>query len=500
MDCRVFSFLSLLITTYCLAQAPAIQWQKCYGGTGIDNANCIELTSDGGYIVAGYTASNNGDITSNHGSNDGWIIKLSNNGTIEWQKTYGGSFDDQFSKIKQTSDGGYIVAGVSNSNNGDITNYHGDKDVWILKIDSGGTIQWQKKYGGDDAESAYAIQQTTDGGYIVAGQTYSYDNNIMPVNGDVVGFHGFIDGWIIKLDNAGVIQWQKCLGGIAGDNEETILSIEQTTDGGYIASGHATFYWLVKMNNLGTTEWQAEYDWDVSRDAIQTADGGFIMVGDAVTQIGNSTGHNFGVIKTDAFGNIVWRYSYGGDGFFDIASKVRQTADGGYVVTGVTNSSYSGNVTGTGYGLQDVWVIKLSSTGVLQWQKPMGGSSYDSSSDIKITPDRGYIVAGSAQSTNGNVTGNHGAADLWVVKLAPDALGLDDHIITSTVIYPNPAKNKINFSEEVLAVSIYTIDGKLIQNALINGKEMDISGLVPGIYMIQTQTQNGFNNSKFIKE
>lgn len=215
----------------------------------------------------------------------------------------------------------------------------------------------------------------------------------MPINGDITNFHGGNDGWILKLSATGVIEWQQCLGGTELDH---LMSVQLTSDGGYIATGtyNTLGYWLVKLNGAGDVQWQQYYpDTDDAFDVIQTTDGGYLMAGDVVSRIGNTTGHNFGLIKVNSIGVVEWRKDYGGDGFFDIARCIRQTPEGGYIVTGVIDSNWSGNV-GPAYGQQDAWVLKLSSSGVIQWQKPMGGSSYDGAGTIEVTSDGGYIVAG----------------------------------------------------------------------------------------------------------
>ncbi len=190
--------------------APAIQWEKALGGTGYDYATSIVQTSDGGYIVAGYSYSNDGDVTGNHGSADYWVVKLDNTGSISWQKSLGGSGDDEAASIVQTSDGGYIMAGSSNSNDGDVTGNHGSYDCWVVKLDNTGSVSWQKSLGGTGGDLASSVEQTSDGGYIVAGQSYSTD-------GDVTGNHGVADCWVVKLDDTGSISWQKSLGGSNAD-------------------------------------------------------------------------------------------------------------------------------------------------------------------------------------------------------------------------------------------------------------------------------------------
>ena len=177
-----------------------VEWKKTLGGSYGDGAESIQQTDDGGYIVAGYTCSNDGDVDGNHGYCDFWVVKLDENGTIQWQKCLGGRYLDLAYSIQQTSDGGYIVVGETRSNDGDVSGWHGGydengdpkPDMWIVKLDSNGNIQWQKCLGGSDYDVAESVQRTSDGGYIVAGWTSSN-------NGDVSGNHGVSDFWIIKL-------------------------------------------------------------------------------------------------------------------------------------------------------------------------------------------------------------------------------------------------------------------------------------------------------------
>jgi hypothetical protein len=215
---------------------PSIQWQKCLGGTLNEIATSIQQTFDGGYIAAGKTQSNDGDVSGNHGGDDIWVVKIDSSGNIRWQKSLGGSdYEFTSSPIQQTSDGGYIVAGVSESNDGDVTGHHYDyvnniysDDYWVVKLDTIGNIQWQKCLGGSFSNGACSIQQTSDGGYIVAGASSSND-------GDVTGNHGNMDYWLVKLNNSGNIQWQKSLGGLGDDFD--VFSVRQTYDKGYIVSG-----------------------------------------------------------------------------------------------------------------------------------------------------------------------------------------------------------------------------------------------------------------------
>ncbi|MEQ8154951.1 MAG: hypothetical protein ABRQ25_08735 [Clostridiaceae bacterium] len=231
---------------------PEIEWSKSFGGSGYDSVISSQQTTDGGYIMAVQSDSNDGDVTGNHGGYDYWIVKLTKSGAISWSKCLGGSGSDDVYGIQQTSDGGYIAAGASGSKDGDVAGNHGGYDAWIVKLTSNGEISWSKCLGGSNADCAYSIQQTNDGGYIVAGVSNSND-------GDVSGNHGYNDYWVVKLNSNGEISWSKCLGGSGFDGTRII---QQTRDGGYCAACYSDStdgditknhgivdYWVAKFDN-----------------------------------------------------------------------------------------------------------------------------------------------------------------------------------------------------------------------------------------------------------
>jgi hypothetical protein len=418
----------LFFINICFAQTPYIEWQICLGGSGYDEARSIEQTSDGGYIVAGFSNSIDGDVTGNHGSKDYWVTKLDQVGNIEWQKSLGGSENDWGQSIKQTIDGGYVIAGVSGSNDGDVSGNHSVVgDFWIVKLNTIGILEWQKCYGGYQGDVANAIQQTADGGFIVTGTVYSND-------GDVLGFQGTGDAWLIKLNPLGSIEWQKCLG---GSLNEWGYSVCQTNDGGYILAGvtrsndgdvsgnHGNEdFWVVKLNSTGNIEWQKCLGGSEFEDAYsieQTNDGGYIVTGVTGSNNGDVQGLNgtndFWVVKLNSVGNVEWQKCVGGY-FNDWAHSIKQTIDGGYIVSGVTNSN-NGDVIGNN-GSDDSWIVKLNSTGNIEWQKCLGGSFDEEAFDIEQTSDGGYIIANGSYSQDGDVVGNHGSMDFWIVKLSPE--------------------------------------------------------------------------------
>ena len=420
---------------------PTVAWKKTVGGTGNEGDNfaaSIHQTSDGGYVLAGCSNSTDGDVSGNHGNEDYLVVKFNSGGAIEWQKSYGGSLDDIAFSIKQTSDGGYIVAGLTFSNDGDVTGNHGVIDDWIVKLNSTGTVEWQKCLGGSQDDEAYSIEQTPDGGYIIAGVTYSND-------GDVTGNHSSdADYWVVKLNNNGSIQWQKCLGGSSTDYA---FSVDNATDGGYIVAGlafsndgdvsglHAGLddYWVVKLDSDGGIQWQkclGGSNEDRAYTVKQTSDGGYIVAGHTESTDGDITsnhGHaDYWIVKLTGSGAIQWQKSFGGSGFDAMSSwyagnHIEQTSDGGFIITGTTASD-DGDVNGNHGGSGDYWALKINSSGDFQWQKCLGGSDLDDAFSIEPTSDKGYIIAGISSSNDGDVSGNHGAPDYWIVKLGPDAL------------------------------------------------------------------------------
>jgi hypothetical protein len=422
---KLLLLLTLILSFSAFAQ-PTIEWQRSLGGSYWENAYSIQQTTDGGYIVAGWSDSNDGDVSGNNGISDFWIVKLDASGNISWQNSLGGSLYDVAYNIQQTTDGGYIVAGWSESNDGDVSGNNGGYDYWIVKLDAVGNLSWQRALGGSDFDLAYSIQQTTDGGYIVAGYT---DSN----NGDVSGNNGGKDYWIVKLDASGNLSWQKCLG---GSGDEGASSIQQTTDGGYIVAGWSESndgdvsgnngthdYWIVKLDASGNLSWQKSLggsNTDLAYSIQQTTDGGYIVAGYTDSNNGDVSGNNGGVdywiVKLNASGNIIWQRSLGSSGL-EVAYSMHQTTDGGYIVAGWSDSN-DGDVT-VNNGGNDYWIVKLDASGNISWEKSLGGSGNEVAYSIRQTTDGGYIVAGWSDSNDGDVSGSNGFEDFWIVKLGP---------------------------------------------------------------------------------
>ena len=351
--------------------APEKEWDKTFGGANHDSAYSVQQTADGGYILAGWTASYGA------GESDFWLVKTNSNGNKEWDKTFGGTDRDGASSVQQTADGGYILAGTTNSYGS------GYFDFWLVKTDSNGNKEWDKTFDGTGGpvasrDEAQSVLQTVDGGYILAGRTSSDD--------------GYSDFWLVKTDSNGNKEWDKTFG-LRGTLLDEEYSVHQTADGGYILAGNTFLYgaggsdfWLAKTDADGNKEWDKTFGGiaqDEAAAVLQTVDGGYILAGFMISYILGP--RDFWLVKTDADGNKQWDKTFGGTDL-DTASSVQQTTDGGYILAGTTNS-YGG-------GHEDFWLVKTDADGNKQWDKTFGGTGWDEPNSVQQTADGGYILAG----------------------------------------------------------------------------------------------------------
>ncbi len=385
MKSTALSFL-LACSVFRLAAQPAvIEWQKTLGGTANDELRIIVNTSDGGFIAGGGSASESSSTKSedSYGDYDYWVVKFDGAGNVEWENTIGGSGSDILNVIRETADDGFILGGTSFSGlSGEKTEAGiGSADFWILKLDNNGNIEWQNTIGGTGADDLLALNLTDDGGYILGGHSSS------PVSGDKTlapyGPSGNADYWLLKLSASGVIEWQKVYG---GNNVDVCYSANQTADGGYILGGHS----LSGSNGIKTDSNVGLYD--------------------------------YWVIKTDAAGNIEWQNGLGGKGY-DLCRALIETSDGGYLVGGYSNSGATGDKNEPLIGIYDYWVIKLSATGSIEWQNTIGGTSDEYLFSLMETSDGNFLLGGYSYSGIGGdkIETTEGSADFWIVKT--DAAG-----------------------------------------------------------------------------
>jgi hypothetical protein len=352
-----------------------------------------------------------------------------------WAKQFGGSGDDTFQEIIATEDGGYALLGYSNSTDGDLEGKDtAVNDYWLLKIDAQGETEWVKTYGGSKDDRGQSLVQTKDGGYALVGYAMSDD-------GDGSNNEGFHDNWILKLDASGAIAWQYSFGFSGHDHAYDLL---ETADGGFLfvgfldvtaANGQGNFgkkdtsglvrhgvgeFWATKLDKFGNLQWRRYFGGtnnDRAHSVVQADDGGFVMAGFSESDdfdISETKGsYDFWVVKISATGQMVWEKSFGGSGI-EIAQDIAKTPDGAYVVTGHTFSTDSD--VSKNRGESDLWLIKVSDQGELLWEKTLGGSGFDAGASVFVNKQGEFILAGNSKSTDGDLTENQGENDLWLLK------------------------------------------------------------------------------------
>lgn len=369
-------------------------WTKIFGGSSNDVGGSVQQdTINGGFIIAGSTQSFNGgeDCSFPWPCSDVWLIKTDSNGNEEWNKTFGGGGHDNVSyggeSIQQTTDGGYIVVGNTTSFG------NGYFDIWLLKIDSNGNEQWNKTFGTSHGDYGYSVQQTDDGGYIVLGNTDAGADQ---------------DAWLIKTDANGNEQWNKYFGGSSGDRG---YSLQKTTGGGFIIVGYTESYsngendvWLIKTDGNGNEEWSRSFggsSYEAGRSVQQTLDGGYIITG---YKKFSSNDDKVWLIKTDSNGNEEWNQTFGGGSGNCGGYSVQQTIDTGYIITGTTGSSWNAE--------PDIWLIKTDSQGNEEWNQTFGGVGNDWGYSVRQTSVGDYVIVGWTNSFG------NGGTDVWLIRVA----------------------------------------------------------------------------------
>jgi hypothetical protein len=448
------------------AQQPDTLWKRTFGGSNIDVGYSVWQTRDGGFVVGGYTRS--------YGTGSGrnaMLIKTDSAGNQQWIKAYGGNSDDEGSAVQQTTDGGYIITGYTKSSGA------GAGDVLLVKTDTAGNALWTRTFGGSQDEEGYAVQQTREGGFIVAGATSSFGA-------------GSRDVWLIKTDSAGNESWRRTLGGFGSDGAR---SVQQTADGGYVITGWTYSYgpgyvgnlWLVKTDTAGNAVWNRAFggaDIDRGYGVQQTTDGGYIITG--YTASSGAGLDDMLLIKTDSAGNAQWTKTFGGSGR-DYGNAVQQTTDGGYVVAGYTLSY--------GAGGDDVWLVKTDTSGNAVWSATYGGTASDVAYAVRQTRDDGYLVAGHTLSYGA------GVHDVWLIRLGMRVTAVDEPQAVPEEYglwqnYPNPfnPSTEIGFQitdHGLVTVKVYDVLGREVATLANERKEpgtytihWDASGMSSGVF------------------
>ena len=522
-----------------------ILWERSYGGKHAEFLYDAIPTPDYGFLLAGSSISNkNGNKSeANKGDLDYWVWKMDEKGTAEWQKSFGGNGVDLLQSVRITADGGFILAGTSSSNlSADKKEVcKGQEDFWIIKLDAKGKELWQRTIGGSGQEKLLSIAQTKDGGYILGGTSSSNasepdEKGIVDKYGKSEDSRGSLDYWVVKLDTKGEIQWQKTLGGKYVDE---LKSIEQTLDEGYILGGYSNSpesgdkaqgnyglgdYWIVKLDKEGNQLWQQTLGGDKDDNLFtlsQTKDGGFILGGNSNSGATNSksktnkNGTDFWVLKLDKIGTIEWQETYN-YGKLDVLTSVVENQDGTYLIGGYAQSEVGSGKLGVGSktplkkadkeGINDYIALKIKATGEEIWTQTVGSKGDEVLKRLFETRDGGYILAGTSKGQiSRDKNSNIGGSDFWIVKLKDkDKKEKDKQNIEAI---PNPA---ITYTNAIVGyeytkgtATLFDLSGRMISAVKLNGERtipIDLTSLPQGIYLIEVKTDVSTDGVKVIKK
>lgn len=536
-----------------LTYSQDILWEKSYGGIHADYLFDAQPTADYGFILAGSSVSDKtgSKADDNHGDLDYWIWKMNEKGELDWQKSIGGSGFDLLQSIKGTKDGGFILAGTSGSGAGFQKGEacKGMADFWVLKLDASGAEQWQRTIGGSGQDELLCAFQTKDGGYILGGSSSS--NPLTILNTDSAGkstattkadlynksekSRGNMDYWVVKLNKEGIIEWQKTYGGQYAD---LLRSMEQTTDNGYILAGYSNSpisgektddtkgmgdYWIIKINDTGEIQWQNTYgaDGDDQLYVIhQTFDGGYIAGGNSDSKNALSTqggivgnGTDFWLLKLDQEGSVDWSKTFD-FGKVDVLTSLVENADhtcliGGFAKTESNRSAVTKLINSVGVsadkeGINDYIALKIDEKGEQLWNKTVGSSGEDILRKLIETRDGGYLMAGTSNSgSSKDKNSNIGSNDFWVVKLK-DKIKIEK-VKSSIEAIPNPVSTFTNviigYDFKEGTATLVDMTGRVLQEFAVSSRTVpvDLSRYAEGIYIINIKTDVKTESVKVIK-
>ena len=458
----------LLISLLSLTAKSQITFEKYYGGIFDEYGHSVLQTNDNGYIICGNTTSFGA------GGEDVYVIKTDEMGSVQWIKTYGGSNQEHGYFISPINDNCFIVAAEYNNYSNNIS------QAYILKINALGDTIWTKKYSGLNTAIARCVFQTNDSNYILCGATRASSS---------VEY----DGFLMKITEAGDIIWAKTFGGTGRD---WFYDLKQTTDGGYImcgatnSFGNGTDFYVVKTNVFGDSLWTRHYDlpkYNASYSIIQNNDGSFFIGGVTVDATGFDIA-DIQLIKINSIGDTIWTKKYGGSDS-DNGCSLAHSSDNGIIVCGWTESFGSGN--------SDIYLFKIDSAGTMLWSQTFGGNNYEVGYSVQETSDFGFILVGYTQSFGA------GEADIYMIKTDSEGVvtWIEDEYNTDLAhinIYPNPNRGNFFIDLPIGETQIEIINqfgivlktNYFITNSPTHHKEIDISNLSKGIYFLRIINDN----------
>ncbi len=509
-------------------QQHEIVFQQCYGGSLLDIAVDI-INTKTGFVALATTGSQDGDVPPHYPQSVSfWLFEADETGNILWGHTYGGSGIDEAVKLLHTNDNGYLLFGYTSSIDGDVSGNHGMFDVWIVKTDSLGLMEWQRCYGGSQTEYAHSIIQTSDGGYIFTASAWSTD-------GDVGGGSPGFDAWVVKLNETGDIEWSRVFGGIFRDMGGSII---ETSDGGYmltaqayspsvcpgVVPGENSDTWLLKLDATGEVEWQQCYGGsheEYAGSIVQTPDGGYAFATPTRSNDGDVSGcmgipgdpqsSSLWFVKIDDTGTIEWQRCLGGYGR-DGGGIAGLTEDGNYLVAGTTTHS-SGDVNCSNIvpGKSNIWVFELSIEGDILWQSCFGSIDDDYLGSLHHYSQSNFLFVARTRSATQDVDCTlQGNYDIWVVDFKHIGVGLTEESTQKSNIFisPNPATTQAwlqlpeNTPLAQAKIELYSPTGRLLHKAQPTSQfhKIDVAHLPKGLYLLRVWDGEAWKTNKLLLE
>ncbi len=542
---RISGFiLALLIHVSCFSQT-ILNWQETFGGPRTDLSSQIISTSDKGYLLVGNTFSHQGDVTFNHDTTgihaDMWVIKFDSTFQIEWERSFGGSMDETMGHAIETFDHGFAFCGYTNSKDGDVTMYYdtlgNSLDIWVVKLSSNGAIVWEKSLGGKKDDYASKIIQSPDSGLIVVGATMSIDGNVS-FNNDSLGTS--FDAWLVKLSKTGQLIWDRAYGGnsypgefgydlhFVQGNSMLMTATATSNNGDLLNDGNhnaSDDLWIVLLDSSGVIVADSCFggsNKEYPSRALILSDSTFLIAANTFSNNGDVVG------SSGTFSEDIWILSlglsgdssivilkqncFGNAGSSDIANDISSNDKGCFILVG-QNTMNGGDVLGN-HGQKDLWWLELDSNLLLTNKKSYGGTLNDVGNSLIRKGENSFLIAGSSESNNGNVAGNNGMLDVWILELGIFT-GMSNSTSTQLDqirIYPNPGsgifniENAAQFSDspETVSFEIFDLSGRIIfqknERLDLSLLQLDLSSLASGMYFLRMNSNGATFSSKIVKQ
>lgn len=501
-----FTFLFAVSAPILYAQSNTI-FSQCYGGNNNDALYKILPTTDSGFVFAGHTWSTNQQISGQHGARDLWVVKCDTGGSIEWQRCLGGT-DEEGATCMFAEGSSFVIGGFASSVDGNVTGLHGAEDFWLIKLRDDNTMQWKKCFGGSFMEQMNDVISSADGGYLMAGFTFSND-------GDVSGLHGppdtWADAWIVKTDAQRNIVWQKCLGGTEADAAYRIIELNSgniiiaaasnSTNGDITLSKGNRDFWMVKLDPFGNILQQKNIGGSADEapsDMILTSNNHILLTGYSFSSDGDLTNNYFNgtsnwedawVVEMDTSFNIVWQKKLGGTSS-DLGISLLETPNG-YLLSAESSSTDFDR--SQSFGFKDYWLIQLDTSGNILWEQSHGDSSFDFPKAMTTDFTGKLLIGGFTSSTNLCSLGN---TDIWLLKVETmlTSTSVSTNIFPSEKIkaWPIPFTHSVTIDltnlKKVEKMEVYDMLGKCLfsqTNPSSNLCVIRTTTWMPGVFLLK---------------